>query len=334
MKIPLQKILQAYNESRSKLSLQSVIYSGTYFSDKTGSLIKKNVSLNEYLICKRIMVLSAHALTASRQKKLQTAELYYKQANFEYWLRLLGLQARLHCVSSLCSTKAYFKYCENNFVEAQQIIFQANDADIILEEKFGIYLLHMHRIQLAHNLIRIDVKTGNYSRALSRSIEAIQYLNSSVFNISYLKGPWGSSFLKRIQPSLIRDMTIQILHEMALGNSAYQWNDGLKEILHGYYTLIDTTALQPRFLQWLRLKINFHERKIDIFLEETMDFMKNERGNTSLLYFLLIPDLISTLEKIDPDTTKQLCIKIRDDLPMWTGTPRFLKEKIKKCVER
>ena len=60
--------------------------------------------------------------------------------------------------------------------------------------------------------------------------------------------------------------------------------------------------------------------------------MKNEQGYSSLLWYLLIPDLISIIKETDPSNLDQLTKRIKDDIPQWK-LPRILHEQIINCVE-
>jgi hypothetical protein len=202
---------------------------------RLGSQISRQI-LNRDLFNERLTVLvTAHLGDHDRQALIQiqregsqgllAARLRAADAarnHFETGERLLAAlpmnhEAQLCAESFFCAQKAYFAYTENRYQDSTALIRRAFENDMILEMRYGLEILLMHRVQLVNNLMRIEARRGNWREALVLGGLLLQYLEDPEDRaVRKLPKPWNQEWrgdLESIPAELLGAMHAQIAGE-------------------------------------------------------------------------------------------------------------------------
>jgi hypothetical protein len=157
----------------------------------------------------------AHALQAARHRDLAQASVLLREARSVCVIAPTSLQCRVLCDSFQLAGEAYVEYCLGRLDEARDRLYDAMLADNILELEGGYDLLHLHRVQLVHNLVRIDARRGQQQEAVDLAWRLLAYLEG---NPAVLPGPapWSAQTICRLPSDLVHNMFDQIVAEIAL----------------------------------------------------------------------------------------------------------------------
>jgi len=130
-------------------------------------VVRERFSLKQRAIFRRIERASWQGLCAARAGEPELAGRHFELAQKELDRLDIATECRLLGTSVLRAAQAYLDYRESRFEEARKRIFTAMDADLALGQDEAFSVLELHRIQTAHNLMRIDLRAGSPERALA-----------------------------------------------------------------------------------------------------------------------------------------------------------------------
>lgn len=102
----------------------------------------------------------------------------------------LADETRLVCESFSSGAAAFVDYKRKRWDLAKQRILRALACDDDLENKFGYGILHLHRLTLLENLIRVERKAGNAECAAKLAGNILVYLSGGSSRVE-IGGSWG-----------------------------------------------------------------------------------------------------------------------------------------------
>mgnify|MGYP000678064456 CR=1 FL=1 len=289
--------------------------SGNLLSHKLQTLIKTRLPVTDQLLMHRFRGARIRGLMAARGGDLVRAEQLFVAARALLELNKLSPEGTLLYKSFQQKAESYLDYLRGDFDQARKRTTEALEINVVLEEEYGYELLFLDRIQLVHNLVRIDARCMCFERAIELACQILSYLEgaSKVLSNPDLRG---YEFVAHQSPELVAAMFAQVTSEIAL-------------ILAGKNRQVDrdlfavaSTNLQlqtnsnchchPRSYAWLLVKQAFVSNDIVMFLERASHFLAGGRSDTPLLWYATVIDLVALCKELDlPDSefVKQVIAK-------------------------
>lgn len=320
----LNNVLESYLIGIKKPVQAKPTVSGERFRDHVYELIETHLPLNEQLHVSQCFEISEQGLLAARKGDLTVAESFLKGAELFLHTKQLSRESFLLGVSFFEAAAAYFNYRCKNFDAATTCVHKALSNDLILEEEYGYAILHLHRIQLVHNLMRIDIRRAFIKEALGTGFLLLDYMEGKSATLPALTF-WDSSRLLSLPSELVNTMFLQITVEIALvlaGNETLSTQDlfaGAQS--HTRPGIADSCLLSPQSHAWLRAKQALIIDDLDSFFEVTAKSLSDGPGNASWLWHAFIADLISLCQQLDLPEAHLIRRNIAKDARSWKGIP-------------
>ncbi|MFH7029790.1 MAG: hypothetical protein ACHBN1_31625 [Heteroscytonema crispum UTEX LB 1556] len=205
-------------------------------------------------------------------------------------------------VQFLEAAEAYLDYRRGDFDQAYARISKALAIDVVLEEEYGYEILHLHRIQLLHNLVRSDARRMQFASAIELACQLLGYLEGTS-EVLPLSGSWGSEHIARQPSELVAAMFGQITDEVALilAGKNRQVKSELFAIAKRHIQLQanGNTRCHPQSHTWFLLKEAFVDNDVATFLERASRFLAEGRGDTPLLWYAVVVDIVALCNQLD-----------------------------------
>lgn len=116
--------------------------------------------------------------------------------------------------SAVFSATAYVKYVRGNYGDAVADLQRANDADLALMS-LGWSAMHGHRIQLLHNLVRLEFHCGRKAGAFLLVDGILNHLRQDTIANCPLGGPWTGLEIRGCPEVTIAALGYQVAGEFA-----------------------------------------------------------------------------------------------------------------------
>jgi len=320
----LNNVLECYLVGAKKPVQANPTVSGERFRDHVYELIETHLPLNEQLLVSQCFEISEQGLLAARKGDLTAAESFLRGAELFLHTKQLSRESFLLGDSFFEAASAYFDYRRKDFDAAITCVHKALSNDLILEGEYGYAILHLHRIQLVHNLMRIDIRRAFIKEALNTGFFLLDYMEGKSATLSALTF-WDSSCLIALPSELVNTMFLQITMEIAL---ALAGNEALStQVLfagaqsHTQPGVADSCLLSPQSHAWLKAKQALIADDLEGFFEEAAKSLSDGPGNASWLWYAFVADLFSLCRKLDLPEAHLIRRSIARDARLWKGIP-------------
>ena len=117
--------------------------------------------------------------------------------------------------SSFYAASAYVRYRQGRFGCAEDDLRHSNAADLRLFG-CGMPFMHVHRIQLVHNLARIDLQRGRRGTAIRLMNRLVRHISGQDVSIVEFAGTWSRTETDRCDPDLLAAMLCQVLRDLRI----------------------------------------------------------------------------------------------------------------------
>lgn len=302
--------------------------SGDLSGQKLQTPIEMRLPLIDQLLMRRFGNARNRGLLAARRGDSMAAERFFEVARIPLQWYKLSPEGSLLYKSYLEQAETYLDYCRGDFDQARNRTFEALAIDVVLEEEYGCKSRLLHRIQLVHNLARIDARCMCFERAIELACQILSYLEGAS-EVLPIPGPWGCERVARQSPGEVAAMFAQVTSEVALILAGKK-----RQIAHDLFTVASThIQLQangnchchPRAYAWLLVKQAFVSNDVATFLERTFNFLSEGRADTPLLWYATVIDLVALCEELDLPDAKLLRQEVAREAATWEYLPqRFL----------
>ena len=298
--LPLREAIVAFETGKGALSSPSaqLLLESTYLDELCRQLAFSAKDQDAFLALARGR---SKGIQAARERQLSVAQNVF----LENRQRLRELQVSAHC-ESVCTAfqiaaEAYVCYALDRFDEARELVYEAMRIDAELEQERGYSLLHLHRIQLLHNLVRVDERRGCSEEALLLCWQTLSYLQG---HKQPLPGPapWDVRTISRIPCQLVSGMFNQVVAEMAtiLAGGDIDRAEFVEAAANYLHVTASTRSCGFRpALTWLDLKGSFFTSRLQ-FVKECCDFLRAERSSHPTLWFATAFDLAVACKEMNP----------------------------------
>jgi tetratricopeptide (TPR) repeat protein len=294
-------------------------------------VVRERIPLRERARFRRIWNASGRGLSATRDNQLEKAAQIFAEGEYE----LAGCpqlsECRLLGISILESAYAYLEYRQGRFVEARKRTHAALDADLMLESKAMYGVLELHRIQAVHNLMRIDLKAGDYLHAFSLAGQALAYLEGHLPALTVHRG-WSTKLLEQTPRILRRKMVAQVAEEVALALltkfDKRNWTTLCDEIEPWLNS--ESVGFHPRARLWFEVKHALAFGDAIHYLDLLSRFLAGGRDDIAILWYSCIVDFLDFCATLDSPIARFASAAILKDSSKWPAVPKTIRF----CLER
>jgi hypothetical protein len=185
----LQTTLECYYLGRDKTTDFLAEVSADSADKYLSRLMVSRLSSTDQLLISKFSNARQRGLLAARRGDLIAAEKAFAVARLLLELNKLSDEAALLYQSFLEQAEAYLDFRRHEFKQARNRIYQALEINMILEEKYGYEIALLGRIQLVHNLVRIDVGCLELNRGIKLAFQILGYLEGRL-DVLPIPGLW------------------------------------------------------------------------------------------------------------------------------------------------
>jgi hypothetical protein len=294
----LETTLKNYRLGRTK-PIQFVLEKyGDFFTHRLYLLMKSRLPQEDRVIMQQAASARENAVMAVRRGELVMAEHLFAEARAPLESNSLSPEGSLLHRSFLEQAEAYLDYCNGDFDRVYTRTSVALAIDVVLEKEYGYEILHIHRIQLLHNLVRTEARSMCCDRAIELAAQLLAYLEGSLEVLPF-PGFWGFEYVVRQPKEVVAATFAQITSEVAviLAGNPPQLASSLLAVVrhHIQFQAYGSHHGHPRAYAWFLLKEAFVGNDIAAFLERAPHFLAEGPGDTPLLWYATVIDLVALL---------------------------------------
>jgi hypothetical protein len=234
----------------------------------------------------------------------------------------LSAEGRLIVESFNEAVAAYLDFRRGDERRARDRIHGALRIDTALIAQHGYEVLELHRIQLVHNLIRIETRFGDAVAAVQMSADLLAYLEGDVARWP-ARAVAAAGTPGRVAADLRAAMFIQVTGEMVLFLSATRRGELTRRFapLLAHANLVETAGCRehPRAHDWFAVKAVYVSDDATGFLESAARFLDGGPDAAPLLWQGVATDVAEFCRELDTAEAAAIADEIASDAQRWTG---------------
>lgn len=286
--------------------------------------------LRQRAALRRVERASWQGLCAAREGDAERAVRAFETGQQELERAWISPECRLLGSSVLESAWAYLEYREGRLEQARRRAFSAMNADSFLEQDEAYSVLELHRIQAAHNLMRIDLRAGEPERALALAGDIFGYLEGQLDSLP-VHGPWRQKAIWQAPRILRRTMIAQVANEAAVALLGFVGNEGWLALHRRVRPWLNAcrSGIHPRVLQWLKLKEALASEDWQSYLVLLRDILPAGREDIPSIWYSCVLDLLEFCQVQGPQYA-HISTRILRDAVKWPAVPPVLRS----CLNR
>ncbi|GAX44996.1 hypothetical protein NIES4075_60150 [Tolypothrix sp. NIES-4075] len=305
--------------------IQIKLDSGDLFNEKLQSLVENRLPLKDQLLMRRAKNARNQALIATRRGQFAIASRLFAEARAPLEFDSLSVEGALLSKSFLEQAEAYLDYRCGDFDRVSTRTFEALAIDMILEEEYGYEILHLHRIQLLHNLVRTDIRCMCFDKAIELACQLLRYLEGTL-EVLPISGSWGFERVARLPSELVAAMFVQITSEVALMLAGIN-RQVARDLFAFAADKLQLQALSNSYPKeqanvWFVVKQAFVDHDYTMFLERAANFLVLGRADTPLLWYATVVDLFTLCDSLALPDSKLIQREIAEDAITWQYMPQ------------
>lgn len=184
------------------------------FDDQLKTLLAARCTREEFLHYERFKHQRREGLKAAREGRFPAARLDFNLARG--CLRKIDTaEVRLVGASSYLAALAYLQYRQLKPAQARRLVEQALTIDVRLENEFALGIVYAHRIQLVHNLVRVEARFGTTRGAIDLGVALLELLEGRINN-SPTNHPWDQCDHRKLDVTQRRFLFNMVVSDIAL----------------------------------------------------------------------------------------------------------------------
>jgi hypothetical protein len=251
--------------------------------------------------------------------------------SWKQWRELEEGLCRTRLMGIIEGYEAYLEYRLNCGSEARRRLGRALDSALRLEQQYGLSLFELHRMQLGHNLARIDWRFGFFEQAFSLAGALVGYLEGKRRDLPF-HHDWCCKRLRSTPIYLRKAMIVQIVgeaigHLVSCSESSY-WDTFLSETMIDNEESNSFLFLDPRLWRWLqarRARLQGDRQRYLEVLEEIL--LPGPRGLGTCYYSIMI-DFAEFCANDRSVAAKKVLEFIARDALKWKSFPAALARRL------
>ncbi|MBW4562722.1 MAG: hypothetical protein KME32_16550 [Mojavia pulchra JT2-VF2] len=331
----LRTTLESCRRSNEKHIKNTTNSANNLVEEHLVKLITTRLPLTDQKLISKFVNARLRGLNAARQGNLMAAECAFIEARIPLQLNKFSLEGSLLYESLLEQSQSYLDYRRGDFDKARNRIFKAIANDVVLEEKYGYEILFLHRIHLAHNLVRIDAQRKCFQGALELACQILSYLEG-VSELLPIPGIWGYELVARQSPELVAVMFAEITSEVAiiLAGQNRQLARHLFAVSFAYFHLEtdDYRHCHPQAYFWLLIKQAFLNNDFATFLGRASNFLAFGRADTPVLWYATLIDLITLCDEFALPDSELVRREVASSMVTWEKLPQKFSSLLCNCA--
>jgi len=267
--------------------------SGAVFSQALWEQAIGELGMFERLLVKASWDLSARALRAARAGQCATSQQYFSEARTTLSGQGTPVRVALLCQSFYEAAHAYLDYRLGDEREACSRLVRAMEIDVELERAHGVTILYLHRVQLLHNRMRVDMRSGRVEVAVDLGARMVGHLQGFAPTMLELPPPCGD-VLGDAPRATVEAMILQVAGDVAVALTGADADDGVAHIDSVQSMVgVGVAPLMVRVHLWACAKMAFLTRKQRDFVEYAERMLRDGRGEVGLLWDAVLVDVLA-----------------------------------------
>lgn len=298
---------------------------GDSFTHTLYMQMKNRLPLTDQVLMQQAANARENAVMAARRGELVMAERLFTEARAPLESNSLSLEGRLLHRSFLEQAETYLDYRNGDFDRVYARTSEALAIDVVLEEEYGYKILHIHRIQLLHNLVRTEARRMRFEHAIELASQLLAYLEG-VLEVLPFSGFWGSEYVVHQPKEVVAATFAQIASEVAVilaGKNPQLASEMLAVVKHHIQLQACGSHYgHPRAYAWFLIKEAFVGNDIATFLERASHFLAEGRTDTPLLWYATVVDLVALCNDFDEPCSLVVKREVALDAASWKLFPQ------------
>jgi hypothetical protein len=322
----LNKLLHGISEAHIVGSKKPIIPPSESDIQNIEKSINDALPVSDRLIQSECTRLQNQGLFAARAGMLEMADGFFREEYLLFHTKNISSEGFLFCKFTYEAAVAYLDYRRNDFDKATARIHEALGICEILENKSQYRSLHLKRVQLLTNLIRLNRTRGSLKEAITMIFCVLNYLEKKS-NMIPIATPWGYIQISQ-WPEITNGLFIVTTNELAsviTGCEAIVAGSetlNVRDIFAGAIDHIRPEDTGDCFLSlqahnWLKAKQALIDGDVEDFLQKVTQMLSKGRADAPFLWYAIIVDLILLCEKLDLPDANLIKQDIAKDAKSW-----------------
>jgi hypothetical protein len=222
------------------------------------------------------------------------------------------------------AAEAYLHYRKEEISRAITCVMEALSLDEELIEQAGYAILALHRVQLVHNLMRIEAVTGSPIRASELGFALLEYLERR--NIDNLPGCWRPADLDAIPVLLVERMFVQIVSELAalLARARDTHAASLSQHLSDHVNAMDDYCRVSAVSHlWMQEKLSLLSGEPQLCLARMPELLTSSRATAPTIWSCAVFDLAAVCRATGSHLARHVHTVIVADSRTWYWLPQI-----------
>jgi hypothetical protein len=280
-----------------------------------------DLSTREIMVIHEFSKSRDRGLLATRRGDLEAAEYHFMIARTPLNKRELTEVSFLLYESFLEQAESFLFCRQSKFDKANISINKSLSNDSELECKYPHLDLTLHRIQLVHNLVRLEVYKGNRNNAVALAAQILAYLAGMSSSLPII-GRWGYQRIEKLPPGKVNAMYVQVANEIAiiLAGESRQCKGELLSLLNNI-SISGNKDYHQIVTEWLVIQRSFACSNTLEFLLQASYFLVNIRLSSVFFISATLIDLVTLCEELHLEITLDVRKEISKDSDLWQQLP-------------
>lgn len=285
------------------------------------NIIEESFSGKEKLLMHGFSNARNRGLLAARRGELTAAAYYFEIAQTPLHKKELPYASALLFESFLEQAKSYWFCRLGEFEQARLSINKSLENDIALEQHSSAIDLTLHRIQLVHNLVRLEAYCGNIDYAVELACQILRYLSGTGESIAAM-GDWGYKRVKNQPRNDVSAMFVQVTGELAIILAGKTRQSKILQLnILSQISIPDSECCHKMSAKWLLLQEQLLDNNTENFFCQLSDFLQDCKVESALLSSAALIDLVIICEELQLDVTADVKQQISKDADLWQNLP-------------
>jgi hypothetical protein len=173
----LAGIRQAVLDGQTLPPTPTAASSGRAFAEPFGRAVRAQLSDGEWTAFTGLLDGQDRALKAAQAGRLDQAAIGFAALRTDHAGRSASPLFEALGEIFIGAAEAYLMYRRADYGAAERLIRHASLLDQVLIDRHGLSLMSAHRLQLGHNLMRIDARRGRQREAVDLAADFMAYLD-------------------------------------------------------------------------------------------------------------------------------------------------------------
>jgi hypothetical protein len=249
-----------------------------------------------------IVALSApreQALALARVSRLDEADTHMSLARFLLSLSRLSPEGRAYASTMHEAAESYLAYQRRDYASAYSRMIASLEATDRLADSWGnTEFIVCRRVDLAHNLMRVEMRRGATRDAMRRGTGLLQFVcRASAKSRHVESGEVTDASLHAFIATALFDLVMGTIAELVAPLPAHEARAVLSSL---DWLQAPNAAPSPRAVEWLAIKNAALGADPERFVDAALPFLKAGRGKTATLWYAVALDLARLIETLDP----------------------------------